>query len=70
MARSSPPASSGVYFYGDFALNVIRYLTLDAAGNVTGGGNFLPQDGAPDGPFDPVMLKQGPDGSLFYVDFG
>ena len=65
-----PASFVGAYFYGDFALNVIRYLTLDAAGNVTGGGNFLPPDGAPDGPFDPVMLKQGPDGSLFYVDFG
>ena len=65
-----PASFAGAYFYGDFALNVIRYLTLDAAGNVTGNTNFLPPDGAPDGPFDPVMLKQAPDGSLVYVDFG
>ena len=65
-----PPSYHGAYFYGDFAQNWIRYLSLDGAGNVTGGGNFLPPDGTLDGPFDPVMLKQGPDGALYYVDFG
>jgi glucose/arabinose dehydrogenase len=65
-----PAAYRGAYFYGDFAQNWIRYLTLDGSGNVTGGGNFLPADGSADGPYDPVMLKPGPDGSLYYVDFG
>ena len=65
-----PATYQGVYFYGDFAQNWIRYLTLDTSGNVTGSHNFLPPDGALDGPYDPVMLKQGPDGSLYYVDFG
>jgi PKD repeat protein len=65
-----PASLRGAYFYGDFAQNVLRYLTIDGAGNVSGGGPFLPPDGALDGPYDPVMLKQGPDGSLYYVDFG
>jgi PKD repeat protein len=65
-----PPSYQGVYFYGDFAQNWIKYLTLDASGNVTGSSNFLPADGSLNGPYDPVMLKQGPDGSLYYVDFG
>ncbi len=65
-----PPSYQGVYFYGDFAQNWIKYLTLDASGNVTGNSNFLPADGSLNGPYDPVMLKQGPDGSLYYVDFG
>lgn len=65
-----PPEYRGAYFYGDFAQNWIRYLTLNEAGAVTGGGNFLPADGSTDGPYDPVMLKMGPDGSLYYVDFG
>lgn len=65
-----PASYQGVYFYGDFAQNWIRYLTLNGSGNVTGSTNFLPPDGSLDGPYDPVMLKQGPDGSLYYVDFG
>jgi glucose/arabinose dehydrogenase len=69
-AGQFPAPYQGAYFYGDFAQNVIRYLTLDGSGNVTGSGNFLPADGSPDGPYDPVMLKPGPDGSLYYVDFG
>ena len=33
---SFPASYQGKYFYGDFARNVIRYLTLDASGAVTG----------------------------------
>ncbi len=65
-----PTSYQGAYFYGDFAQNWIRYLTLNGAGDVTGDAAFLPPDGTPDGPFDPIMLKPGPDGSLYYVDFG
>ena len=59
-----------MYFYGDFAQNWIRYLTLNGAGAVTSDNPFLPADGSLDGPYDPVMLKPGPDGALYYVDFG
>ncbi len=65
-----PAAYQGVYFYGDFAQNWIRYLTLNGAGAVTSDNPFLPADGSLDGPYDPVMLKPGPDGALYYVDFG
>lgn len=65
-----PASLQGAYFYGDFAQNWVRYLTLDGGGSVSGGGPFLPHDGSMDGPYDPVMLKQGPDGSIYYVDFG
>ncbi|MEM6265760.1 MAG: PQQ-dependent sugar dehydrogenase, partial [Bacteroidota bacterium] len=59
---SSYPASyNGVYFYGDYVRQFIRYLTFDANDNVN--GNFL---------FDPsagkiVCLEQGPDGNLYYL---
>ena len=65
-----PAVYQGKYFFADFARNYIRYLTLDASGNVTGESFFQPADGSLDSDFDPVMLKQGPDGSLYYIDFG
>ena len=67
-----PASYQGTYFYGDYAQNWIRYLTLDAAGNVTASVNFEPADGTLDSQSvgDPVMLKVGPDGALYYVDFG
>jgi glucose/arabinose dehydrogenase len=66
-----PSSYQGVYFYGDYAQNWIRYLTFNASGAVTGSQNFEPTDGTLDGPYgDPVMFKLGPDGSLYYVDFG
>ncbi len=69
-ASQFPAAYHGVYFFADFARNFIRYLTLNAAGAVTSENFFLPADGSLDSAFDPVMLKPGPDGSLYYVDFG
>lgn len=65
-----PAAYQGVYFHGDFAQNWIHYLTFNASGGVTSSQPFLPADGSADGPYDPIMLKPGPDGSLYYVDFG
>ncbi|MEX0676880.1 MAG: LamG-like jellyroll fold domain-containing protein [Pirellulales bacterium] len=67
-----PSEYYGSYFFGDFAQNTIKRLTLDAGGNVTGAVNFWPADGASDGPLvgDPVKFVQGPDGSLYYVDIG
>lgn len=66
-----PSEFSGSYFYGDYAQNWIRRLTLDANGNVTGSFFFEPIDGATDGAMgDPVHIRPGPDGWLYYVDFG
>ncbi len=70
-ASQFPASYQGVYFYGDYAQNWLRYLTLDAGGNVTGSVNFEPTDGTLDGPYgDPVHIVPGPDGALYYVDFG
>ena len=67
-----PATYQGVYFYGDYAQNSIRYLALDSTGRVTSNVNFDPTDGALDSESvgDPVIFKVGPDGSLYYADFG
>jgi glucose/arabinose dehydrogenase len=69
-ANRFPSSYQGVYFFGDYAQNWIKYLTFDANGNVTGAVAFEPQNGVPDGPYGNITdLKQGPDGSLYYVDY-
>jgi glucose/arabinose dehydrogenase/PKD repeat protein len=61
----------GTYFYADYAQNTLRRLTFDGAGKVAADIPFLPADGQVDGPYgDPVDLRQGPDGALYYVDIG
>jgi glucose/arabinose dehydrogenase len=66
-----PAAYYGSYFYGDYAQNWIRRLTFDASGNITSSLNFEPEDGSADGPYGEIVdIKQGPDGSLYYVDYG
>ena len=66
-----PDQYDGEYFFADYAMNWIKRLTLDAAGNVTAVRNFEPPDGRNDGPYgDIVALAEGPDGSLWYVDAG
>jgi glucose/arabinose dehydrogenase/PKD repeat protein len=66
-----PADYAGEFFFGDYAQNWIRRLTLDASGNVISVHNFEPPDGSLDGPYgDIVDLAQGPDGSLWYVDAG
>ena len=59
---SFPSPYRGAYFYGDYARDWIRYVTVGAAGNVTSG------------PFDftttgdaPVDIEMGPDGHLYYL---
>ena len=65
-----PASYQGVYFYADYAQNWIRYLTFDTQGNVTGSVNFEPEDGTLDSELvgNPVTLKAGPEGALYYVD--
>jgi glucose/arabinose dehydrogenase len=66
-----PSEYQGEYFFGDYVLNWIKRLSLDAAGNVTAVRNFEPPDGRTDGPYgEPVALAEGPDGSLWYIDAG
>jgi glucose/arabinose dehydrogenase/chitodextrinase len=70
-AHPFPSGMEGDYFFGDYAQNWIKRLTLDANGNATGTFNFEPADGTVDGPYgDIVYLIEGPDGSLYYIDLG
>ena len=56
-----PAEYQGSYFFADYAMNWIRRLTFDAAGNVTGVRNFEPPNGAVDGPYgDIVGARRGP----------
>lgn len=57
-----PEKYRGAYFFGDFAQNWLRYITVDASDNVTSG------------PFDfmfgangPGQIEQGIDGNLYYL---
>lgn len=64
-----PASHQGSYFYGDYAQNWLKRLTLNPDGSVNQNLNFLPTNGAADTPLgDVVDLKMGPEGSLYYVD--
>lgn len=67
-----PEAYQGAYFYGDYAQNMIRYLTFDDQGQVVDDLPFLPADGSRDDVHvgEIVDIKSGPDGRLYYVDIG
>ncbi len=64
-----PPKYNGVYFYGDFVRNVIRYLVLNGNGTVADYA-FEPanESGAPAASI--MDVTGGPDGMLYYVDMG
>ena len=64
-----PAEYVGSYFFADYAQNWIKRLTFGTNGAVNGVFAFEPADGRPDGPYgEPVCLKEGPDGSLYYLD--
>ena len=60
-----PAPYQGVYFYGDYARNQLRYAGVDASNVVTSGPtDFDPAAGSP------VDIKVGPDGNLYYLAIG
>lgn len=59
---SFPSQYRGAYFYGDYARDWIRYVTVSAAGNVTSGPFDLTTTGDA-----PVDIEMGPDGHLYYL---
>jgi glucose/arabinose dehydrogenase len=59
-----PAQFRGVYFFGDFVLGFIRYLKLTSSNTVEFVRDFSPAAGAV------VHFANGPDGALYYVDFG
>ena len=60
-----PAPYQGVYFYGDYARNQLRYAGVDASNVVTSGPTDF--DPAADSPVD---IKVGPDGNLYYLAIG
>ena len=58
-----PSQYYGAYFFGDYALEHIRYITFDPSDPdvVTGDFDFQPAAGSI------VALEQGPDGALYYA---
>ena len=66
-----PAEYYGSYFYGDYVRNWIKQLTFTSGGAVAANNNFEPADGSVDGPYGEIVdMKQGPDGALYYVDYG
>ena len=65
-----PQEWQGVYFYGDFTRNFLRYLTIDDAGDVTGDFPFKPSAEIPGDPNQVVFIGVGSDGALYYVLLG
>ena len=69
-ADQFPAEWDGVYFFGDFTRDTIRYLTFDDAGNVTGDYDFKPTPEIPGDADQIVSLRVGPDGALYYALIG
>ncbi len=65
-----PAEWDGVYFYGDFTRDFIRYVTFDQDGNVTGDFDFLPTPEITNVANQVVDITVGPDGALYYVLIG
>ena len=66
-----PSEYRGNYFFADYAQKLVKRLTLNPSGTaVTGVFNFEPTNGAAGDPSvgDPVQLRMGPDGALYYLD--
>ena len=61
-----PAAYNEVFFFADYVLGFIRYLTFDASGNLTGDYDFAT---ASDDLGAPVHVISGADGALYYVDY-
>ncbi len=63
-----PAEWQGLYIYGDYARDELRYLTMDQDGAATGNLPFLNAGVGGTFPLSVVKLLQGPDGSLYYID--
>ncbi|MCA9171670.1 MAG: PQQ-dependent sugar dehydrogenase, partial [Planctomycetales bacterium] len=57
-----PGSFQGDIFFNDLGQGIVRNLSLDAAGNVTGVQTFTT------GAVYVVQITQGPDGNMYYVD--
>ena len=65
-----PDEWDGVYFYGDFTRDEIRYLQLDETGrDVLGDFAFAPTSDIPGSTPNIVYLGVGNDGALYYINY-
>lgn len=65
-----PAEWDGVYFYGDFTRDFIRYVTFDQNGNPNGDFPFLPTPEITQNANQIVNISVGPDGALYYALIG
>ena len=65
-----PSEWNGVYFYGDYTRDYIRYLTFDASGtHVLGDYAFKPSTDIPGTTPNIVYIGVGNDGALYYINY-
>jgi glucose/arabinose dehydrogenase len=65
-----PPEFDGVYFFGNYETNYIKFLDLDATGtSVEGVYDFKPSNEIPGAPSNVVFLEEGIDGALYYINY-
>ncbi|MDT0608622.1 PQQ-dependent sugar dehydrogenase, partial [Croceitalea rosinachiae] len=65
-----PNEFDGVYFYGNYETNYIRYLVLDATGTmVQGDFEFKPSAEIPGNAGNIIFLEEGIDGALYYINY-
>jgi hypothetical protein len=65
-----PTEFNGVYFYGNYENNYIRFLDLDETGTVVEGDYlFKPSDEIPGSTSNVVFLAEGTDGALYYINY-
>ncbi len=66
-----PEEWDGVYFYGDYTRDFIKFLVLDDTGRVVEGEyDFKPTSDLPGNTPNLVFIDEGVDGALYYINFG
>ena len=65
-----PDEWDGVYFYGDFTLGRIEFLTINPLGQVDGTFPFKPTEEIPEDATQLAFIGVGVDGALYYVSLG
>jgi hypothetical protein len=65
-----PDEFDGVYFFGNYETNYIKFLDLDASGTIVEGVyDFKPSGSLPGNPNNVVFLEEGVDGALYYINY-
>ncbi|MDB9527400.1 PQQ-dependent sugar dehydrogenase [Oscillatoria sp. CS-180] len=65
-----PAEFDGVYFFGNYEENYIRFLDLNETGDVVDGVyDFKPSDDIGGGVTNVVFLEEGIDGALYYINY-